>query len=148
MSFQEFVEAAARRWRGIGSIAILPAIFFLPISARGGQAWAGAATVPAVRISNPAGSSLGIEWAQDDDEGGAGVPAQSITKYVAVYRDMQRNRSLTVQQAAAQEGMSLEEFRKLEGEIERDSTARQQARDELKAAATTSPSTPLPSANK
>jgi hypothetical protein len=83
--------------------------------------------------------------AQADNDKQGEVPPEAITKYVAVYRDMQRDRGLTVEQAAAKEGMSLAEFRKLEGSIERNSPARGQARKELQAAAKGSVASPAPS---
>jgi hypothetical protein len=90
-----------------------------------------------------------IELAQDEDDNGPDIPPGSIAKYVAVYRDMQQNRSLTVEQAVAKEGISLSDFRKLEGQIERDDATRQQVRDELQAAAKeSSPGIAQPSATK
>jgi hypothetical protein len=91
----------------------------------------------------------GIELAQDEDDNGPDIPPGAIAKYVAVYRDMQQNRSLTVEQAVAKEGISLSDFRKLEGQIERDDATRQQVRDELQAAAKeSSPGIAQPSATK
>ena len=50
--------------------------------------------------------------AQDsDDEDDNEVPPDQIEKYVAVYRDMQRDRSLTVETAAAKEGLTVSAFR-------------------------------------
>jgi hypothetical protein len=72
----------------------------------------------------------------DDDEGDENeVPSDQLEKYVSVYKAMQRNRSLTVEQAAARQGLSLEQFRDLENRVQRDDAALQQARDELQAAA-------------
>jgi hypothetical protein len=94
---------------------------------------------------------LGSILAQDsdsDDENG--VSSDQIEKYVAVYRDMQRNRSLTVENAAAKESLSISQFRQLEQKIERDEVAREHVRTELQAAAIASPSaasTAAPSKN-
>ena len=72
----------------------------------------------------------------DDDQGGdEEVPTAQLEKYVSVYKAMQRNRSLTVEQAAASQGLTLQEFRELENRVQRDDAALQQARDELQAAA-------------
>jgi hypothetical protein len=75
----------------------------------------------------------------DDDEDDNEVSADEIEKYVSVYKAMQRNRSLTVNQAAAAQGLTLEQFRQLENRVQRDDAAMQQARDELQAAAQGSP---------
>ncbi len=74
--------------------------------------------------------------AQDDsDSDEIEVPPGDIEKYVAVYRAMQRDRTLTVDQAATQNGLTLQTFRDLESRVERDDAALQRARDELQAAA-------------
>jgi hypothetical protein len=73
----------------------------------------------------------------DDDENE--VSNHEIEKYVSVYKAMQRNRSLTVDQAAAAQGLTLQQFRQLENRVQRDDAALQQARDELQAAAQGSP---------
>jgi hypothetical protein len=75
----------------------------------------------------------------DDDDDENEVPTNEIEKYVSVYKAMQRNRSLTVDQAAAAQGLTLEQFRQLENRVQRDDAALQQARDELQAAAQGSP---------
>ena len=74
--------------------------------------------------------------AQDDsDSDESEVPPADIEKYIAVYKAMQRDRSLTAETAAAQSGMTLEAFRQLEARVQRDEAALQRARDELQAAA-------------
>src|SRR5712692_6679130 len=74
--------------------------------------------------------------AQDDSDGDESeVPPAEVEKYIAVYKAMQRDRSLTAETAAAQNGMTLEAFRKLEERVQRDEAALQRARDELQAAA-------------
>jgi hypothetical protein len=80
--------------------------------------------------------------AQDsDDEDDKEVPPDQIEKYVAVYRDMQRDRSLTVESAAAKEGLTVSQFRQLEQKVEHDDAALERARSELQAAANQSPPT-------
>jgi len=81
---------------------------------------------------------------QNDDSDASEVSTGDIEKYVSVYKAMQRNRSLTVDQAAAAQGLTTEQFRQLENRVERDDAALQQARDELQAAAQGSPA-PRPS---
>src|SRR5215472_1303867 len=46
------------------------------------------------------------------------VSTDEVEKYVSVYKAMQRNRSLTVDQAAAAQGLTLEQFRKLEDRVQ------------------------------
>lgn len=76
-------------------------------------------------------------WAQDADDSGAGsVAPEEVEKYVAVYKAMQRDRSLSVQRAAARQGLTLDQFRALETKIEHDDAARERARQELQSAAT------------
>ena len=63
-----------------------------------------------------------------------------LEKSVAVYRAMQIDRGLTVESAAAQQSLTLSQFRELEQKVERDDVAREQVREELQKAATASPS--------
>ena len=74
-----------------------------------------------------------------DDSNDSEVPPDQVEKYVAVYKDMQRNRSLTVATAAAQEGLTVAEFRDLERKVGRDEAAREHVRTELQAGAETTP---------
>ena len=76
--------------------------------------------------------------AQQEDEDQTDEPevaTSDIDKYVAVYKAMQRDRSLTVEQAASAQGMTLKAFRDLENRIERDESAREHARQELRTTA-------------
>jgi hypothetical protein len=89
------------------------------------------------------GTSL---WAlvQLVQEEGAGdesdVPPQDVDKYIKVYQAMQHNRNLTVEQAAAAQGLSVSAFRSLEDRIERNDALREHVRDALKPQASPSPS--------
>jgi hypothetical protein len=76
---------------------------------------------------------------QNEDADENEVSTDEVEKYVSVYKAMQRNRSLTVDQAAAAQGLTIEQFRQLENRVQRDDAALQQARDELQAAAQRSP---------
>jgi len=78
-------------------------------------------------------------FAQNGDSGENEVSTNDVEKYVSVYKAMQRNRSLTIDQAAAAQGMTTMQFRQLEDRVQRDDAALQQARDELQAAARGSP---------
>ncbi|HLK87383.1 MAG TPA: hypothetical protein VKT27_12830 [Candidatus Binataceae bacterium] len=75
---------------------------------------------------------------QTEDEGGedapeGGVSPEQLQKYVAVYRAMQRNHALTIEQAAASQGLTVPAFRDLEQRIESDDLARDDARRALAA---------------
>lgn len=87
-----------------------------------------------------ADSRLAPRFVQDSDEDAdSEVPPDQVEKYVAVYKDMQRNRSLTVETAAAKEGLTVAEFRELERKVGRDETAREHVRTELQAGAAETP---------
>jgi len=80
------------------------------------------------------------QLAQNDDQGDdAEVPTDQVEKYVAVYKAMQRNRNLTIEKAAAAQGMTVRQFRELENRVQRDDAALQHARDELQASAARAP---------
>jgi hypothetical protein len=115
--------------------------------AMGGQAAEDAVRpVKHVAARVPLRSERCIMAQDDDDSGDSDIAPSAVEKYVAIYRDMQQNRSLTVEQAAAKEGLSLAAFRDLEQKIEKDDGARQHVRDELQASAQTSGAQPTPQA--
>jgi hypothetical protein len=64
------------------------------------------------------------------------VPTNQVDKYIAVYSAMQKNHSLTVEQAASKEGLTVEQFRTLEDKIERNPVVHERVLDALKASAT------------
>ena len=84
---------------------------------------------------------------QDEDENSGdstvnkGASSDEIKKYVAVYRAMQHNHSMTIEEAAASQGMNVGAFRDLERRIESDDLARDEARRAL-AGETTPTATP------
>jgi len=109
---------------------------------------AAACTLPAsadrtLIIATPSRPSLSstvvVQDSNPDSDGERSVSSDQLEKYVAVYRDMQQDRGLTVESAAAKESLSLSQFRKLEQKIERDDVAREHVRIELQKAATASP---------
>jgi hypothetical protein len=95
--------------------------------------------VPPAAIIFPALTLRAIPLAQDDDDDGGdatpdkGASPDDIQKYVAVYRAMQRNHSMTVEQATAAQGLTVAAFRDLEQRIESDDLARDDARRALAA---------------
>jgi hypothetical protein len=84
--------------------------------------------------------------AQDNSDGDTtaekGASPEQIEKYVAVYRAMQRNHSMTVEQAAAAQGMTVSAFRQLEQSISSDDLSRDAARRALAAPAPSATPTP------
>lgn len=80
---------------------------------------------------------------QDDSDSGDSdekeVANSDLQKYINVYKAMQRDHNMTVEQATAKEGMTVASFRSLEDRIERDDTLRERVRKELQAAAQHSP---------
>lgn len=97
-----------------------------------------AGTAPALAVSpaNPDGNSL-AQAGNDGEE--TEVSPGDIEKYVAVYKAMQRDRAVTVDEAATRQGLTVRTFRNLESRVERDDAALQRARDELLAAAQATP---------
>jgi hypothetical protein len=91
--------------------------------------------------------------AQDDEGGGdaaadRGASPDQIEKYVAVYRAMQRNHTMTVEQAAAAQGLTVGAFRDLERRIESDDLTRERARNALAAPAQSVTPTATPKAQR
>jgi hypothetical protein len=94
-------------------------------------------------------SDNNLSQADDDTSSGKGASPDQIEKYVAVYRAMQRNHNLTIEQAAAAQGLTVAAFRELEQRIESDELARDDARRALaepepSEAATTAPARKAP----
>ena len=83
-----------------------------------------------------------VHLVQEDQASGdeTDVPPQDVDKYIKVYQAMQHNRNLTVEQAAAAQGLSVSAFRTLEDRIERNDALREHVRDALKPQASPSPS--------
>ncbi len=71
------------------------------------------------------------ESAADETE----VPPKQMNKYIAAYIAMQKDRSLTAEQAASRQGLTLREFREIEGRVERNELLRERVRDALSEAA-------------
>ena len=67
----------------------------------------------------------------DDDSANDEVSPDQVDKYVAVYQAMQHDRALTVDQATAQQHLTVEQFRAIEAKIERDGVLRERVRRDL-----------------
>jgi len=101
---------------------------------------AGAAYTYSSRGSAGAGGMV-VAQADEKTQTDEQVSSDEIKKYVAVYIAMQRNHSLTVEQAAAAQGLTVAAFRQLEQRIEHDEIVRDKARQALvKGAQQTPPS--------
>ena len=71
--------------------------------------------------------------AQDEsDDDDKDVPPSQVDKYIGVYEAMQKDHNLTVEQAASKQGLTVAQFRELEGRIERDDTLRERVRKALR----------------
>jgi hypothetical protein len=86
---------------------------------------------PITTIASGSGT-VQTEAGEDDDKD---VPPGQVDKYVSVYRSMQKDHGLTVEQAASKQGMTVAQFRSLEDKIERDDTLRERVRTALRKAA-------------
>jgi hypothetical protein len=85
-----------------------------------------------------------------DDEGTSDeetIPTDQVDKYIAVYSSMQKNHSLSVEQAASKQGLTVDEFRTLEDKIERNPVVHERVLDALKASASGKKASSSPSDN-
>ena len=112
--------------RRIAAIAI-GALLYLGIAS---LPTAGAAHIYADRGSAAAAGMVVVQ-VDEDTQANEQVPPDEIKKYVAVYIAMQRDHNLTVEQAAAAQGLTVAAFRELEQRIEHNEVARDQARQAL-----------------
>ena len=80
-------------------------------------------------------SGSGTVKTEADEDDDKDVPPVQVDKYVSVYRSMQKDHGLTVEQAASKQGMTVTQFRSLEDKIERDDTLRERVRTALRKAA-------------
>jgi hypothetical protein len=102
-----------------------------------------AVAAPAIANARPARASRGTlrSLAQSratnlaQDEGAADdeteVPADQVNKYIAVYSAMQKNHGLTVDQAAPQQGLTVDQFRNIEDKIGRNPVIHERVLDAL-----------------
>jgi hypothetical protein len=79
--------------------------------------------------AEPAAPAAPDQAADDED---ADVPTSQVDKYIGVYEAMQKDHNLTVDQAASKQGLTVAQFRRLEGRIERDDTLRERVRKALR----------------
>jgi len=96
----------------------------------------GAATPAPALAASAAGFApqLHLRLAQSDSSSDdqSEVPPEQVEKYIAIYKATQANHSLTVEQAASQQGLTVPQFREIEGRIERDDALRARVRKALR----------------
>jgi hypothetical protein len=98
-------------------------------SSRGPEA---AASPGQTKLSHPAPIRFAQDSATDND---SDVTPADVEKYISVYKNMQHNHSLTIEQAASQQGLTVTAFRNLESHIERDDALRERVRKALRGSA-------------
>ncbi len=69
---------------------------------------------------------------ETDEEDDKDVPTNQVDKYISVYESMQKDHNLTVEQATSKQGLTVAQFREIEGKIERDDTLRERVRKALR----------------
>ncbi len=69
---------------------------------------------------------------ETDGEDDKDVPTSQVDKYISVYESMQKDHNLTVEQATSKQGLTVAQFRSIEGKIERDDTLRERVRKALR----------------
>jgi hypothetical protein len=67
----------------------------------------------------------------DQDTENNEVSPSQVEQYLKVYKAMQRDRTLTVEQAATAQHLTVDQFRDIEARIERDGVLRERVRREL-----------------
>lgn len=83
----------------------------------------------ALQLAAQSAAPAAPDQADDDD---TDVPTNQVDKYISVYEAMQKDHNLTVEQAAPRQGLTVAQFRQLEGRIERDDTLRERVRKALR----------------
>jgi hypothetical protein len=73
----------------------------------------------------------GLTQGDDQDSEANEVSPAQVEQYLKVYKAMQLDRKLTVEQATAAQHMTVEQFRDIEARIERDGVLRERVRREL-----------------
>ncbi|HEV2169527.1 MAG TPA: hypothetical protein VGR40_01195, partial [Candidatus Binatus sp.] len=101
-----------------GVVSMMPAL----------AAWA-AQPRAAQLAAEPSAPAPAGDAADADDKD---VPTSQVDKYISVYESMQKDHSLTVEQAALKQGLTVAQFRNLENKIENDDTLRERVRKALR----------------
>jgi hypothetical protein len=89
-------------------------------------------TIIRIAEAGPGAKTPDETGASDDDD--KDVPPAQVAKYIDAYKAMQKDHNLTAEQAASKEGLTIAQFRSIEGRIERDDTLRERVRKALRKA--------------
>lgn len=108
-------------------LLLVPAVLIIATGAGFSIAKIRALTAPEALATAPLWN---LSQDDQDTENNEVSPAQ-VEQYVKVYQAMQRNRTLTVEQAAAAQHLTVDQFRDIEARIERDGVLRERVRREL-----------------
>jgi hypothetical protein len=128
-------ETTRARAGVVRTLALLICAAALAVAAPGPSCAAAAAAGPRALRGHSRTRLAQFDSGEDQPD----VPSADVEKYVSVYRAMQANHTLTVQQAAAQQGLTVDKFRALENRIQRNDALRVRVRKELRAAPTPAP---------
>jgi len=112
----------------IVSVSLAAALVSMPAISRAASTHVARQSVD--RSNAPRGPMLAQDEGVPDEDA---VPTDQVDKYIAVYSAMQKNHSLTVEQAASKQGLTVDEFRTLEDKIERNPVVHERVLDALKA---------------
>ena len=102
---------------------------FLAAAASG---FASASSAPQSSLKPSVTAAMQLAQAEGEDE--TPPPSDQVDKYIAVYTAMQRDHSLTVDQAASKQGLTVAQFRSLEDRIQRNPVVHDRVLQALKAA--------------
>ena len=83
----------------------------------------------ALQLAAESAAPAAQEESDDEDKE---VPTSQVDKYISIYEAMQKDHNLTIEQAASRQGLTVTQFRELEGRIERDDTLRERVRKALR----------------
>ncbi len=95
----------------------------------GGRASSAPVPPPAIRLADTTSPPVAQDAPDDDDKE---VPPSQVEKYIDAYKLMQKDHNLTADQAASKQGLTIAQFRSLEGRIERDDVLRERVRKALR----------------
>ena len=117
-----------------GRVNIKPSERRFPLGATFSALVIGVLVAMPARVATASKSAPGTLIAQDEGSSDEdNVPSDQVDKYIAVYTAMQKNHSLSVDQAASKQGLTVDQFRTLEDKIERNPVVHERVLDALKA---------------
>jgi hypothetical protein len=124
------INQASAAMRARATTAMIAIIFGVIGMWLASPAWSAANGSTAARLAaEPSAPAPAGDSADEDDKD---VPTSQVDKYISVYESMQKDHSLTVEQAASKQGLTVAQFRDLENKIENDDTLRERVRKALR----------------